>query len=80
MDEEDFKDFQDQDYIAEKMGGSIYELQIEDPSTTNGANKGPYSHYDNRGDKEKDSVKERIRKLAKDLSEKKKSKRKCEKR
>jgi len=72
MDEDDFMEYKDHKYLEEKMGSSLHELQIEDPSTMGGIKKGPYSQYDNIG--EKDNEKE-----VDGLNKKKKSKRKCAK-
>lgn len=78
LDEEDFGDFKDHAYLEEKMGTSIHELQIEDPSTMTGSQKGPYTQYDDYTGKEKGNEKE-IAKDTEDLNKKKKSRRKCAK-
>lgn len=75
LSEQEYKDFKNHHYLEEKMGASIYELQIEDPSMYTA--KGPYSHLDNLAEKqgsEKDSSKTKT-----DLNKKKKTKRKCKK-
>ncbi|KAL4240771.1 Bone morphogenetic protein 1 [Mactra antiquata] len=44
MSEEEYKEFKKQEYLEEKMGTSIHELQIEDPNIIMSRAKGPYSH------------------------------------
>ncbi|XP_052268222.1 bone morphogenetic protein 1 homolog [Dreissena polymorpha] len=81
LSEEEYKEFKPHGYLEEKMGTSIYELQIEDPSTMHGpSQKGPFTKYDDLVDKET-SVKDNTdKKLQKNLNkDNKKSRQNCEK-
>ncbi|WAQ95864.1 TLL1-like protein [Mya arenaria] len=89
LSEEEYKDYTHQhDYLREKMGTSIDDLQIEDPTTLQVGKNGPFTHLDDLIDKEASSEKYNKDKMDKDktgekssndLSKKKKSKRKCQK-
>lgn len=77
MSEEEYKEFKNQEYLEEKMETSIYDLQIEDPSTMYGGGKGPFSHLDKLT--EKHSKKNKLSKDKKTKKKDKTSKRKCKK-